>query len=224
MGEGDWMKPKPTDGPVSRHINRRVSTAITKAILASGFSPSPDVITLITTLTAFLAAYLVVAVGGVIAGLAVQFASIVDGVDGEVARATGRTSRAGAFLDSIMDRFADISIISAMGVRLLSTGCRADIVLYLLASLLSGDLLVSYLHARGEMLAGTHPSLLGSVRQIASRDVRLFAMAVGIAIEPWLPIGPVAAMVIVSVLAYTYVIVKVYEVYTYLKGVDRGSQ
>lgn len=218
MGERDWMRPKPTDGPVSRYLNRRISTAITRALLATGSPPSPDAVTLATTAFAFLAAYLTATFGGVLAGIAVQLASIIDGVDGEIARATGRSSRAGAFLDSMMDRFADIAIIAAAGARLLMLGCRPEVVLYLLTLTLSGDLLVSYLHARGEMLAGTHPSLVGKVGQVASRDVRLLILATGIALEPLMRAGPAAGMVLVAALSYAYVSAKVVEVYMFLRG------
>ncbi len=224
MGGSDWMKPKPTDGPVSRYLNRRVSTAITRALLATGRPPDPDVVTLFTTAVAFLAAYLVIAVGGVLAGVAIQLASIIDGVDGEIARALGRSSRAGAFLDSMMDRFADIAMISAVGARILSLGCRPDAALYVLAAALSGDLMVSYLHARGEMLAGKHPSLIGYVRQMASRDVRLLILALGIAAEPWYTLAPVAGLVLIASLAYAYVAAKVAEVYAHLKRAEASSQ
>lgn len=219
MGKSDWMKPKPTDGPVSRHLNRRVSTAITKVLLATGRPPSPDAVTVITTAVAFIAAYSVIAVGGVIAGALIQLASIIDGVDGEIARATGKASKAGAFLDSMMDRLADIAMISAVAARLLTLGCRPDASLLILAAALSGDLLVSYLHAKGEMLAGSHPSLVGHVRQVASRDVRLLILAVGAAAEPWLPIAPAAGLVLIASLSYVYVSVKVVEVYTHLRRV-----
>ncbi len=220
MGGEDWMRPKPTDGPVSRYINRRVSTAITRALLATGRPPSPDVVTVVTTAVALLAAYSVISVGGVVAGIIIQLASIIDGVDGEIARATGRSSKAGAFLDSMMDRLADIAIITAIATRLLTLGCRPEITLYLLATTLSGDLLVSYLHARGEMLAGSHPSLIGHVRQMASRDVRLLILAVGVAAEPWLPAAIAGGLVITASLSYAYVLAKVVEVYTHLKKLE----
>ena len=49
------------------------------------------------------------------AGLAVQLASIVDGVDGELARLKLRTSAFGTLLDSLLDRYADGLIVLAMG-------------------------------------------------------------------------------------------------------------
>lgn len=223
MGGRDWMRPKPTDGPVSRYINRRVSTAITRALLATGRPPSPDAVTIATTAVALLAAYSVISIGGVIAGVLIQLASIIDGVDGEIARAMGRSSKAGAFLDSMMDRLADVAIISAVAIRLLSFGCSPDTTLYVSAAALSGDLLVSYLHARGEMLAGTHPSLIGHVRQVASRDVRLLVLAVGVASEKISPGALAAALVVVASLSYAYVLVKIVEVYIHLKTVETIS-
>jgi len=46
-----------------------------------------------------------------VAGILVQLASIVDGVDGELARARNMASPVGAFLDSLLDRIADAFVI-----------------------------------------------------------------------------------------------------------------
>jgi len=40
----------------------------------------------------------------IVAGLLVQLSSIVDGIDGSLARLKGMTSEFGGFLDSVLDR------------------------------------------------------------------------------------------------------------------------
>jgi CDP-diacylglycerol--glycerol-3-phosphate 3-phosphatidyltransferase len=37
---------------------------------------------------------------------------VLDGVDGQLARLTGRSSRTGAFLDSVLDRYADLAVVA----------------------------------------------------------------------------------------------------------------
>ncbi|MEA3356792.1 MAG: CDP-alcohol phosphatidyltransferase family protein, partial [Candidatus Bipolaricaulota bacterium] len=48
--------------------------------------------------------------GTLIAGILIQFGSILDGCDGELARLTFRESRFGAWLDTILDRYGDIAV------------------------------------------------------------------------------------------------------------------
>ncbi|MEM2077137.1 MAG: CDP-alcohol phosphatidyltransferase family protein, partial [Sulfolobales archaeon] len=52
------------------------------------------------------------AIGGVVA----EISSIVDGVDGELARAKKMESKFGSFLDSMLDRLADILIVASASI------------------------------------------------------------------------------------------------------------
>ncbi|MEM0029623.1 MAG: CDP-alcohol phosphatidyltransferase family protein [Candidatus Nitrosocaldus sp.] len=77
------------------------------------------------------------------AGITLLVSGFFDMVDGSVARVTGRVSRAGAFLDSTLDRVAEVAIYT--GIVLSS---KVNPVLAILALALS--LLVSYARARAE--------------------------------------------------------------------------
>ena len=95
---------KDTDGWVSRHLNRPISTRL--SALLSRYPVHPDVITLAGFLVAVLSAY--ASSRGTYAGFAAggvlfHAASVLDGVDGEVARLTFRSSRRGQWLDTIAD-------------------------------------------------------------------------------------------------------------------------
>ncbi len=204
----DWMKPKPTDGPVSRYINRRISTLITKAILKSGLPITPNQMTLISLLVSIMTAYLIWADNLLVGGIMVQVSSIIDGVDGELARARGTSSKLGAFLDATADRVADIAIIIAVAHTALSLNLAASEALLIISMLaLSADMMVSYIHARGEASLGIHPAKIGVVKGIAGRDVRLLMLAVLVAAS-----RPLLALVSVSALAYTYVTAKIIEI------------
>lgn len=49
-----------------------------------------------------------------LAGLIAAMAQILDGVDGQFARLRGEQSKSGAFLDSVLDRYADGAMVIGM--------------------------------------------------------------------------------------------------------------
>jgi archaetidylinositol phosphate synthase len=103
--------------------------------------------------------------GELLGGALILAAGWFDVVDGAVARVTGRVSKRGAFLDSTLDRVAEVAVYS--GVLL---GAYASPVAVLLA--LAGSLLVSYTRARGDAL-GVALSGVG----VGERSERLLALA-----------------------------------------------
>jgi phosphatidylglycerophosphate synthase len=193
---------KPWDGPVSKYINRRVSLNITCFLINHNIRPSPHRITLFTTLIGILSA-LVILYNPVIGGVLVEFTSILDGVDGEIARLTGRTSRYGAFLDSMLDRIVDVTIISTTSYFLLEILDPVE-ALYLSLWLLSSSILVSYMHARGEASLNKNLQLIGW-KIYAGRDVRLFLISLALIIYPFSRITFFSIIVFLSILQSIYV-------------------
>jgi len=113
---------KPTDGPISKIINRKISTRITSYILSRNLPVTPNQISLLSFLTAVAASLLYVARLPALAGVLVQTSSIIDGVDGELARARRISNPVGAFVDSILDRLADALIIISLTIIALENG------------------------------------------------------------------------------------------------------
>ncbi|RLG81734.1 MAG: CDP-alcohol phosphatidyltransferase family protein, partial [Thermoprotei archaeon] len=111
-----------------------------------------------------------------IGGILVEVASILDGIDGEIARLTKKSSRFGAFLDSVLDRFVDIAVLTAGSSYLLSI-LAPDKALLIASWLISSSLMVSFLHARGEASLGTNLRQIGA-SPYATRDVRLFLYSI----------------------------------------------
>jgi CDP-diacylglycerol--glycerol-3-phosphate 3-phosphatidyltransferase len=72
----------------------------------------------------------------------------VDALDGALARALGKQSRFGAFLDSTLDRFSDASLILGYTVHYIHLGAHLYVTLLLVA--LVAALMVSYTRARAE--------------------------------------------------------------------------
>lgn len=193
---------KPTDGPVSRLINRRVSALVTRAILRSGLSVTPNQVTAAVFALSVLTAALIGLGELVLGGILVQLCSILDGVDGELARIRGLSSRRGAFIDTMADRYSNLMFLAAASY--VSAGAASpQLVLLAAVAAVSGDLMVSYLHSRAKMDFGVHPALVGPLDSAASRDVRLLILSVLLVLE-----RPLAALLIIGVLSHLYVIVK----------------
>jgi 1L-myo-inositol 1-phosphate cytidylyltransferase / CDP-L-myo-inositol myo-inositolphosphotransferase len=96
---------KASDGIVSRRFNRPVSQLISAALLTiPGVRPGHlTILTAALGLVMFLAFLSGGTTGLVLGGVLFHVASVVDGVDGEIARATFRVSRRGAVLDTAVD-------------------------------------------------------------------------------------------------------------------------
>ena len=106
---------KPTDGWVSRHINRPVSTRISRWLVRTPVTP--NMVTLATFLTGLAGAWSVLdgTYWPVLLGaLLFQVSSILDGCDGEVAVLTFRESKYGSWLDTITDNLTYLAFFAAV--------------------------------------------------------------------------------------------------------------
>ncbi len=164
---------KPQDGLVSRYINRRFSRPISKILVNTPVTPNQLSIfsNMVTSLGGLLMStgqqpYL--AVGGI----AAQIGSILDGCDGEIARAKNIKSSYGAWLDASLDRISDIIVNFGMAYGYWQATNDENIwPLAFLAT--AASYLVSYTTAKYEAAYG-HPLPKKGFEIPASRDVRLF--------------------------------------------------
>lgn len=76
--------------------------------------------------------------------------SLFDMLDGQVARLGNKSSKFGAFYDSVLDRYCEFVTVGAVAYLMLCRGWDIAALLTFLA--LMGSLLVSYTRARGEGL------------------------------------------------------------------------
>lgn len=198
---------KRTDGPVSRYINRKLSMPITNFIVRHNLSITPNQVSIISFILGMSVFPLFLLGYALPAGILIQASSIIDGVDGELARARKMTSRYGAFFDAILDRLVDtFAIIGASAfVLLYSSIDLISLMVCLLA--LSGSILVSYLHARTEKEFGRHAIFFGHMPSIASRDVRLFLLSLG-GITGFV----LHFLALIAILSYLYISVKFVEI------------
>ncbi len=122
------------DGFVSRHLNRRISTAITYLVIEHISTFFATWIAFLSGLIAAVVAFYQPALGGIL----YQISSILDGIDGEIARASLSTSNFGGWLDSLLDRYIDAAFLLALWHH--SSGLPA----WVLAVSVFGCAMVSY--------------------------------------------------------------------------------
>lgn len=79
-------------------------------------------------------------------GWGVLLGGAADVFDGRIARARGMANERGAFLDSTLDRFAEVGVFVGLAVLFRESA----LALTLVVTALGGSLLVSYARARGE--------------------------------------------------------------------------
>jgi CDP-diacylglycerol--glycerol-3-phosphate 3-phosphatidyltransferase len=107
-----------------------------------------------------------------LSGLLLLAANALDMLDGAVARTSGRASPFGAFLDSTLDRYAEIVVFVGLVGWFASQGNWHGEILAVLA--LAGSLMVSYTRARAEGL-GLHGEA-----GLLPRPARLIVLAAGL--------------------------------------------
>ena len=144
---------KPTDRFVLKWIKCNLSARITPILVRAKWL-RPWVIT-ISSAGLGMVGGVVFALGvGWLAGLIAATSQILDGVDGQFARLSGKQSVSGAFLDSVLDRYSDGAMVIGLIVYLIRLPIAIPLwQLLVLGSLaLIGSNLVSYSTARAESL------------------------------------------------------------------------
>lgn len=166
--------PGALEGPVSRYLNRRFSVPIASALAHTPLTPNQA--SLIAFAIAGGALWLLAIGRNIEAGVLIQVSSIVDGVDGDLARAKAMASRFGGLFDAALDRYADAAIAGGMAWWALEHEDWSQPLLVGMAAAVA-FMMVSYSRARLEREGGLDVAsdLLG----VASRDVRLLVLAVG---------------------------------------------
>lgn len=122
--------------------------AVARPLANAGVSPN------LITFAGFLATVGIAAIIGtgqfLLAGLLLIPVSLFDALDGTVARLGGKASPFGAFLDSNLDRYAEIALYGGLLYFYAMRGDLWPVVLTYLA--ITGSLMVSYARARAEGL------------------------------------------------------------------------
>jgi phosphatidylglycerophosphate synthase len=151
-GQIEW-RTKPSDRFVLRWIKVHLSARITPKLVPLAWL-RPWMITLSHSFAGVAAGFLFALELGWAAGLTAACAQVLDGVDGQFARITGRQSRGGAFWDSVLDRYTDAALTGGMLIYLIRLPAQIPLWLLLVLGYLAfaGSGLISYSTARAENL------------------------------------------------------------------------
>jgi CDP-diacylglycerol---glycerol-3-phosphate 3-phosphatidyltransferase len=112
----------------------------------------------------------------ILGGALFVIGSVLDILDGALARRSGKGTPFGAFLDSTVDRVGEGFMLAAIGLVLMRDGSEWGVALTFAA--IGGSFLVSYTRARAEVMG-----LKGDVG-FGSRAERVFVISVGLAFAP----------------------------------------
>src|SRR2546430_752908 len=102
-----------TDGPVSRYLNRPVSTRLTMAV--APLRLSPDLLSFLSCLVGMLAAVCLSWERPLMGGILVHGSSVLAGVDGETARLHLRETPRGTRLGGLTNRMVDAAVAAGQG-------------------------------------------------------------------------------------------------------------
>lgn len=207
----DSWQTKPSDRFVLKWIKTNLSARITPRLMHWSWL-RPWMVTLTSAFLGVLAG-LVLALGGAwSAGCLAACAQILDGVDGQLARLTGRQSRGGAFWDSVLDRYADAAMVIGLVIYLMRLPVPwPPWVLVVLGYLaLTGSNLISYTSARAETLGIQfgRPTLASK----GTRSVAMILSTWGSLFWPALPVVALLYLVAHTQSAVIYRLVRTFRV------------
>ena len=157
---------------------------------------TPNAVTLIGLLIAAGGAWLVAVGQWHIGGAVALFGGVFDMFDGALARMTGRASKFGALLDSVVDRVAEaVTLFGILAYYLISDN---DLGAALAYAAIIGSIMVSYMRARSEGLG------IDCKVGVMTRPERVAAIGFGLIAAHWLPVvmpivlGAIAALTAVT--------------------------
>jgi CDP-diacylglycerol--glycerol-3-phosphate 3-phosphatidyltransferase len=122
--------------------------AVGPAVALGRLGLSPNALTVIGSVLTACVGLLLAQGWFLAAGLCLWLFSLTDTLDGALARATGRVSVFGAFLDSVCDRYAEAGVFLGLVWWYQSIGDALGLALTYLSII--GSLMVSYARARAE--------------------------------------------------------------------------
>ena len=132
---------------LNKKLGRRLELPLSRIALMLPVTPNTlTMIGFVLTICACVVLAFDLRVGGVL----ILLASFFDMLDGAAARAREMETPFGAFLDSVLDRYADAGMLLAVSWNMFMQGNVAGVSLSLL--MLVGAFLVSYTRARAEGL------------------------------------------------------------------------
>ena len=169
---------------------------------------TPNTITVIG-LGITIVASVLVALDWLLLGAAILTAgSLLDAVDGALARAQGSGTAFGGFLDSTLDRAGEAILFIGVGTWQLRSQPDPLLPMLTLMVALAGSFLVSYTHARAQGIG------LAASIGLAPRTERLVLMIAGIALAGLgVTVGLIGVLLVLAILTVITVVQRIRHVW-----------
>jgi CDP-L-myo-inositol myo-inositolphosphotransferase len=171
-----------SDGPISRRLNRPISSRISAHV--AGWPVTADQWSYISFASVCTGALAFATHSPRLGAALVHAGSVLDGVDGEVARLQQTSSAQGALLDITLDRASDVALLG--GLALGAGGRRIDWLLALAAAngIVTAGVVKERVGHEGVDVAGLQQQEavdggLDTLVRYTGRDGRLFAVTLG---------------------------------------------
>jgi CDP-diacylglycerol--glycerol-3-phosphate 3-phosphatidyltransferase len=161
--------------PATRQRVRDLATPIARGLGRLGLTP--NALTLMGFLGTCVAALAAASQAWLAAGILVLGFGVFDLFDGALARATGRATQFGAFLDSTFDRMGEAIVYVGIAAGSLAGGFELGAILA--ASAMAAAFMVSYTRAKAESLGFASGTGLANVG-FAPREVRTAVLGAGL--------------------------------------------
>ena len=163
---------------ISNESRGRIKKVFEPIALAMGRAGlTPNGLTLIGFGISVVGAALLAAQAWVIGGIVVFIGGAFDMFDGTLARATGKVSPFGAFMDSVFDRWGEAIVY--LGIAWGGVLAGEDAVAILATAALGAAFMVSYTRAKSEGL-GFSPGIGMAAIGVMPREIRLIVLSLGL--------------------------------------------
>ena len=192
-----------SDLPDWRHKLAERFTTPTASIL-SRTGVTPNTLTVMGFLVSVAAGVLIAKEYFLVGGLVTLFAGAFDLLDGPLARATGRTSKFGGFLDSTLDRLSESAVLAGiLAYYAFNDGTWESLLAF---GCFVGSVMVSYLRARAEGLG------VKCEVGIFTRVERVIVMSIGLMFGQWYDLAIPIMLGIITALAFVTVLQRLIHV------------
>jgi CDP-diacylglycerol--glycerol-3-phosphate 3-phosphatidyltransferase len=163
---------------ISNESRGRIKKVFEPIALAMGrVGLTPNGLTLIGFGISVVGAALLAAQAWLIGGIVVFIGGAFDMFDGTLARATGKVSPFGAFMDSVFDRWGEAIVY--LGIAWGGVLAGEDTVAILATAALGAAFMVSYTRAKSEGL-GFSPGIGMAAIGVMPREIRLIVLSLGL--------------------------------------------
>jgi phosphatidylglycerophosphate synthase len=207
------------------NFRARIEAPVAKVFIRTGLTP--NALTLIGFGISFIGAWLAATQSWLLAGIVVALGAGFDLFDGALARATGKTSKLGAFMDSTFDRAGEavVYVGVTVGVALASEPERVTTAILAATAAMAASFMVSYARAKSESLGFSSGTGMANVG-LAPREVRTVILSVGLVAAGLVPGGDpstswlilVGALGLIAILATLTTVQRILFVYRQSKS------